>query len=255
MGGALLAAWLRAGVKPASVTVVDPHIAELKHLPEGIQKAASLADVGTAFDCIVLAVKPQSMDGVMAQLATLYSTITKPVFLSIAAGKTLAYFKKSLPHSAIVRAMPNTPSIIGKGISALVANDRTSDSQKALAETLLNAAGKTVWLQQESQMDAVTAVSGSGPAYMFYFLEQLIDAGKAQGLPDEICRQLALHTMLGSAELASQASETLTQLRKNVTSPGGTTEAALGVFMKNDALKSLIHKAVWQAAKRAKELA
>ena len=196
MGSALVSAWIAAGLPATSITLVDPNP---KNPPGGVKVLTTLAEVTGDHDCIVLAVKPQSMDDVMELLAKKYADATKPLFLSIAAGKTLNYFKKSLPHAAIVRAMPNTPAIVGKGITALIANERTSDTQRKLAEELLNAAGKTVWLQSEGQMDAVTAVSGSGPAYMFYFLELLIDAGKAQGLPDDICKQLAIETMIGSA--------------------------------------------------------
>lgn len=253
MGGALLAAWLRSGIAASSVTVVDTHATSLPH--QGVQLRSTLAEAEGVYDCVVLAVKPQSMDDVMRELGERYTGKRTPMFLSIAAGKPLAYFARFLPDAAFVRSMPNTPALVGKGISALVANRHAQAKQKQLAERLLAAAGATVWLEQEQQMDAVTAISGSGPAYMFLFLELLIDAGKAQGLSDAVSKQLAIATMQGSAELAAHAEESLTQLRKNVTSRGGTTEAALNVFMKNDVLKSLVHKAVWQAIKRAKELA
>lgn len=252
MGGALLASWIRAGVPAANITVVDPHA---KEQPQGVNVVSALAHVTSKHDCVLLAVKPQTMDALMREVAEKYAGNTRTMFLSVAAGKTLAYFNRLLPGASIVRAMPNTPALIGKGVSALVANNNATEAHKQLAEKLLATAGETVWLQNEGQMDAVTALSGSGPAYMFLFLDMLVDAAKAQGLPEEISKKLALQTMLGSAELAQQSPETLSQLRKNVTSPGGTTEAALGVFMKNDALKSLVHKAVWQAVKRSKELA
>lgn len=250
MGGALLAAWLRSGLRADAVTVLDPHAAS--H-PEGVRVVSSLQDISGPFDCIVLAVKPQTMDSVLTSLASVRPA--SALVLSIAAGKTLAYFEQHLGDAAIVRAMPNTPALIRKGITALIANARTSDTQRQLADHLLAAAGRTVWLESETQMDAVTAVSGSGPAYMFLFLEALIAAGMAQGLSEEMATQLALQTMRGSVKLAQKSDDSLAQLRKNVTSPGGTTEAALNVLMTDDALATLLGSAVDAAVKRARELA
>lgn len=249
MGGALHAAWLRAGVLASNIAVVEP----MGFFAAGSNAFKSLDEVTLAPDCVVLAVKPQSMDALLPALATKFGT--KPLYLSIAAGRTLSYFKKHLGDAAVVRAMPNTPAVIGKGISALCANAKVKENNKTLADALLLAAGQTVWLEDESQMDAVTAVSGSGPAYVFLFTEALIAAGIAQGLPEETAKKLALYTVRGSAKLAIKSSDPLDRLRKNVTSPGGTTEAALKVLMKDDALKALIHDAVAQAVKRSKELA
>jgi pyrroline-5-carboxylate reductase len=254
MGSALLSAWLRAGYKPSSITVLESDTAHLKSLSaEGVHRIASLSELTSAPDCILLAVKPQSMDVLLPLLAQKCGN--KPLYISIAAGKTLLYFAKHLGNAAVVRTMPNIPAIIGKGISALIANVKVSNEQKQLATSLLAAAGETVWLEDESLMDAVTALSGSGPAYVFLFAEALVEAGMSQGLSRDTCEILALYTIHGSAELAFKSKDSLSQLRKNVTSPGGTTEAALSVLMKNDVLKSIINDAIAQAVKRSKELA
>ncbi len=249
MGGALLDAWMHKGIPASAITVVEQNAKQ----NAGINTVTTLDEASTDVGCIVLAVKPQSMDGLLKQLAAKQSNA---LILSIAAGKTLGYFEKHLgAEAAIVRAMPNTPAVIGKSISALIANENVSDEQRQLAETLLRAAGKTVWLNDETQMDAVTAISGSGPAYVFLFLDALITAGIAQGLPQDIATQLAIQTVRGSVKLAQKSEESLEQLRRNVTSPGGTTEAALGVLMKDNALERLISDAVAAAAKRSRDLA
>jgi len=209
MGSALMRSWLSAGMSKKAITVVDA-----SSLIKGV--AHSLDDVKTIPDCVVLAVKPQSLDALLPEIKNKFGN--KPLYISIAAGKPLAYLKKHLGHSAvIVRVMPNTPALIGKGISAMIANKKTSVVQKKIASVLLQAAGKTVWLKDESLMDAVTAISGSGPAYVFLFLESLIAAGKSQGLPENVCRQLALETLAGTAELAKLSREPLSKLRKDVT--------------------------------------
>lgn len=252
MGSALLARWQAA----ASPGRIDIHVVELAGVTaSGQHTFKSLNDIPQHYmpDCIVLAVKPQSMDALLPSLAKKFGD--KPLYLSIAAGKTIAYFEKYLGNAPIVRAMPNTPALIGKGISALIANTEVSPSQKALAESLLAAAGEVVWLDDESQMDAVTAISGSGPAYVFLFLEALVAAAKAQGLPEAVAKKLALHTVRGSAALALASEEPFAQLRNNVTSPGGTTEAALQVLLQKERLESLIDEAVAAAVRRAKELA
>lgn len=250
MGGALLSAWINKGVSASTITVIDPN-AQLT--TAGVNQINSLSETSADVDCIVLAVKPQSMDDVLRTLAAKKS---KAMIISIAAGKTLGYFEKHLgAETPIVRAMPNTPAIVGKGISALIANENVSDEQRQLAECLLRAAGRTVWLNDEAQMDAVTAISGSGPAYVFLFLDALIAAGIAQGLPQDVAAQLAIQTVRGSVKLAQKSEESLEQLRRNVTSPGGTTEAALNVLMKDNALERLLNDAVAAATKRSKELA
>lgn len=243
MGGALRNAWLKAGMPKSSILINDIHGAGAKPLEK----------IRVLPECIVLAVKPQSMNEVLPQLTKEFGD--KPLYISIAAGKTTSYLAKHLGDAAVVRAMPNTPALIGEGISALYANVRTSARQKKTAEKLLQAAGKTVWIKEESLMDVVTAISGSGPAYVFLFMQSLIEAGISHGLPEDIARQLALQTVIGSSKLASLSKDSLAILRENVTSKGGTTEAALSALMKEKGLKALLAEAVGKAVKRAKELA
>ncbi|MEL6679038.1 MAG: pyrroline-5-carboxylate reductase, partial [Pseudomonadota bacterium] len=177
------------------------------------------------------------------------------LFLSIAAGTSIAYFETVLgQHAAIVRAMPNTPAAVGKGITALIGNAATKEADLDLAEALLSAIGQTVRLETEAQMDAVTAVSGSGPAYVFHLIETMAAAGVAEGLPEELAMRLAIATVDGSGTLAASAAQTPEQLRINVTSPAGTTAAALEVLMGEDGLGPLMQKAVKAAADRSREL-
>lgn len=244
MGGALLESWLKAGMRRKSVMVVDTA------LPESL----ILASINNTPECIVLAVKPQSLPEILPELAEKFGTA--PLYISIAAGKKVAFFEEYLGHgAAIVRAMPNTPALIGKGTTAIFANHNTDSRQKDIAKALFRAAGETVWLKEESRMDAVTAISGSGPAYVFLILESLIAAGTAQGLNLFTARKLAIETVIGSAELAKSSEEPLETLRQNVTSKGGTTEAALAVLMQDDALHNLFAEAVDKAVKRAETLA
>jgi pyrroline-5-carboxylate reductase len=255
MGSALLGAWLRCGLQAAAVTVVETNADAIAALQStGVRIIASLQEAPDDPQCIVLAVKPQSLAALLPTVAEKYAA--RPLYLSIAAGKTLGFYQQALGgEAAVVRAMPNTPALVRKGISALCANALVSERQRTLAASLLKAAGEVLWLEDEAQMDAVTALSGSGPAYVFLFLEALIAAGKAQGLSEDIAAKLALHTLRGSAKLAMKSAEPLAQLRTNVTSPGGTTEAALKVLMQGDAFALLINDAVREAVKRAKELA
>jgi pyrroline-5-carboxylate reductase len=250
MGSALLQAWLRAGVDAQSVAVIEP---DAPAVTEDVKVFTSLQEITTVPACVILAVKPQSLDSLLPELAEKFGSV--PLYISIAAGKTTKYYEKYFGGAAIVRAMPNTPALISKGISALYANAKAGEVHKQMAASLLKAAGDVVWIDDESQMDAVTAISGSGPAYAFLFMEALIEAGVEQGLPQDVATQLAIETVHGAAELARKTGEPLATLRKNVTSPGGTTQAALEVLMKKDDLKALIAKAVKSAVKRAKELA
>jgi pyrroline-5-carboxylate reductase len=247
MGGALLSGLLDRGVDPATVFVQDPapprEVGELlKHHGIAITPLIVLA-----------AVKPQVMDAVFAPLAKWVGPET--LVVSIAAGRSLASFEKHLmPGTAVIRAMPNTPAAIGRGISACIANAATSTEHKALATELLTAAGDVVWLETEAQMDAVTAVSGSGPAYVFLLAECLAEAGHAVGLNPELAAQLARATVSGAGELLHRSDLDASTLRKNVTSPGGTTAEALSVLMGEDGLKNLMTKAVTAAARRSREL-
>jgi pyrroline-5-carboxylate reductase len=203
---------------------------------------------------MVVAVKPQMMGDALPQVPAKGGGGT--VVLSIAAGTTIASFEAAFgTGTPIVRAMPNTPAAVGRGITALIGNAEVNEDRMALAETLLGAVGKTVRLEREDQMDAVTAVSGSGPAYVFHLIETLAAAGEAEGLPAELAMELALTTVSGAGALAEASSDSPTQLRINVTSPKGTTEAALKVLMdETQGFPSLLKRAVHAAAERGREL-
>lgn len=257
MGGAMLAGWIKNGVAPSDIHVVEPdqkagaalhdHHKVSVHgaLPERLIQAPTM---------VVLAVKPQ----VLPTVAPPYKRFVGPdtAFLSIAAGKTIAFFERHLgADAAIIRAMPNTPAAVGRGITVLYANGATSEEQRDFCETLMSAVGEVRWAVSEAQFDAVTAVSGSGPAYVFLLIECLAEAGVAAGLPADLAMDLARATVAGSGELAYQSDEPAETLRRNVTSPGGTTAAALEVLMGKDGLKDLMTRAIAAAARRSKELA
>ncbi|MCB1370904.1 MAG: pyrroline-5-carboxylate reductase [Rhodobacteraceae bacterium] len=254
MGSALLEGWLARGIPPGAFTVLDPAPGpRLEALSgEGLNLNGELpARPAVA----LLAVKPQMMGAALPRLTALGNGDT--LFLSIAAGTPIASLEAALgARTPIVRAMPNTPAAIGRGITALIGNSRVDAGRMALAEALMQAVGPTVTLESEHQMDAVTAVSGSGPAYVFLMIEALSDAAEAEGLPADLARRLARATVTGAAALADAAQEEPGQLRVNVTSPGGTTAAALEVLMHEQAgLGPLLREAVNAAARRSRELA
>lgn len=246
MGGAMLAGWLERGLPPAAVTVIDPGDPPL---PAGVRRGAELpADPAVA----VIAVKPQAMETALPALAALGGG---PLYVSVAAGTPVARLQAAFPGARIVRAMPNTPAAIGRGITAIVGNAAASGADMALAETLLCAVGQVVRLTDEAQIDAVTGVSGSGPAYVFHLIECLAAAGEAEGLAPDLAMQLARATVAGAGALAMEAGETPQALRRNVTSPGGTTQAGLEVLMDDTAgLPPLIRRTVAAAAARARAL-
>lgn len=250
MGSALLAGWLRGGLPATAVHVIEPAPSEwLKG--SGVALNGPLpADPAV----VLLAVKPQMMGTALPRLSAMGGG--KTLVISIAAGTRIAAFEAVFgPGTPVVRAMPNTPAAIGRGITAIARNADVSDSDFALAEGLLSAVGQVVRLQSEAQIDAVTAVSGSGPAYVFHLIETLAAAGVAEGLPADLAMQLAKATVAGAGELAMQASEDPAQLRVNVTSPGGTTAAALEVLMAQDTgFPALLTRAVRAAAERGREL-
>ena len=250
MGSAMLEGWLKQGVPPAAIWVLEPHPSDWLtatgvHLNAGLPAAPAI---------VLLAVKPQMMGAALPQVAAFGNGAT--VFLSIAAGTTIASFEATFgAQTPIIRAMPNTPAAVGRGITAITGNAHASDADLALAEALLSAVGQVVRLEGEHQMDAVTALSGSGPAYVFHLIEAMEATGVAQGLPAPLAAQLARATVCGAGELAYQAPETAAQLRVNVTSPGGTTAAALAVLMDADAgLPPLMARAIQAAADRGREL-
>ena len=202
---------------------------------------------------IVLAVKPQVAADVMPAVAAMIGSET--LVLSVMAGKTLGFLEAGLPGTAIVRAMPNTPAAIGRGITVAVPNARVTADQQARARALLAASGSVEWISDETLMDAVTAVSGSGPAYVFLLAEALAKAGAEAGLPEALAAKLARETVSGAGEMLHRSQAAASTLRQNVTSPGGTTAAALEILMAADGLDPLMHKAVEAAARRSRELA
>ncbi len=254
MGSALLEGWLRLGLDPKNVAVIEPqvpahitvlaqHGLQLNPNPQTLKKVAA----------IVLAVKPQVAPQAIPPLAPLVSSAT--VVVSIMAGRTLKFLADALPKScAMVRAMPNTPAAIGRGITVAVPL-HANDAQRALADRLLSATGMVEWTDDETLMDAVTAVSGSGPAYVFLLAEALTQAGIAAGLPPELAAKLARETVAGAGELLHQSALDAAVLRENVTSPGGTPAAALAVLMGQGGLAQLMEKAVAAATARSRELA
>jgi pyrroline-5-carboxylate reductase len=253
MGTALLEGWLARGLAPAAVTVLEPSPSPrlLGLAGEGLRLNADLPDAPVV---AVLAVKPQMMGAALPRLKALGGGGT--LFLSIAAGTPIRALAAALgERSRIVRAMPNTPAAVGRGITALVGNAQAGEPGMALAEALMQAVGETVRLGAEADMDAVTAVSGSGPAYVFLMIEALAAAGEAEGLEVGLALRLARATVAGAGALAESSGSDPAELRVNVTSPGGTTAAALGVLMQEgDGLPALVRRAVAAAAARSREL-
>lgn len=252
MGGAMLDGWLAAGLPPAAVTVIDPAPSDFVRAVAargGAIAAAAPADAAA----VVLAVKPQMMDEALPAVAPLAGRAA--LLLSIAAGLPLGWFAARLgPAAPLVRAMPNTPSAVGCGITALIANDAGAPALP-LAEALAGAVGETVRLQDEAQMDAVTAVSGSGPAYVFHMIEALAAAAEAEGLPPDLAMRLARATVCGAGELARRSADGAATLRLNVTSPGGTTAAGLEALMDaGEGLTPLMRRTVAAAAARSRAL-
>jgi pyrroline-5-carboxylate reductase len=257
MGGAMLAGWLAGGIDPKRIVVQDPAPPPaVKALLDkhGIAAHATLPGRSAPPKVLLMAVKPQIMDEVFPPLAKLAGPGT--VVLSIAAGRTIAGFERHLAKGvAVVRAMPNTPAAVGRGITVLAPNAHVTPAQRALCEALLSAIGEVAWVDDEALMDPVTAVSGSGPAYVFYLAECLAAAGVKAGLAPDLAMRLARATVAGSGELIRQSELSVDELRKNVTSPNGTTYAALQVLMSEKGLEPLMTQAVAAATRRSKELA
>jgi pyrroline-5-carboxylate reductase len=257
MGGALLEGFMAQGLPAGEIVVQDPspppEVADFLRR-SGIRCEATVGTLGAAPSVILAAVKPQVMDEVFPPLAKLAGPGT--IILSIAAGKTLASFERYLtPQISVIRAMPNTPAQVGRGVTACVANSATSAEQRAMASALLSSVGSVVWLDREDQMDAVTAVSGSGPAYVFLVAECLAEAGRVAGLSPDLANTLARATVAGAGELLHRSDLDAAMLRRNVTSPGGTTAAALDVLMAKPGLEELMSEAVAAAVRRSRELA
>jgi pyrroline-5-carboxylate reductase len=251
MGGALLTGWLAQGLAPQRLVVIEPApSAEISALAtSGVR--LNPKDIGAA-DTLVIALKPQTFRGQGAALKTVAGAST--LVVSIMAGTTMASLQE-VCGPKVVRAMPNTPAAIGRGITVAVAAHGVSAAERATADALLRATGSVEWVDDESLMDVVTAVSGSGPAYVFLLAEELARAGVAAGLPEELATKLARETVAGSGELLHRSELSASTLRQNVTSPGGTTAAALTVLMGEGGLQQLMTRAVAAATARSKELA
>lgn len=257
MGGALLSGWLAEGLAPRDVFVRDPQPSpEVARLvaERGIPLNFSIADIAARNPSVVLlAVKPQAMVSVLPDLTPLVSPDT--LFISIAAGTSLVRLKELLGIDVhAVRAMPNTPAAVGRGITVACANRATTPEQRALATALLSAVGEVGWVESEPSIDAVTAISGSGPAYVFYLAECLAAAGEALGLAPDLAMRLARATVSGAGEMLHRLDDAPAILRKNVTSPGGTTAAALDILMGEGGLSPLLRRATAAARDRAREL-
>jgi pyrroline-5-carboxylate reductase len=253
MGGAMLSGWLARGLDPSRVAVIEPQLSNdiRAHLAKGVRLNPSPQDTG-AVAAFVVALKPQAFREAGPALKPYVDAAT--LVVSIMAGTTIASLAEVL-GGHIVRAMPNTPAAIGRGITVAVAAKDVSDAQRETSDGLLRATGSVEWVTDEGLMDAVTAVSGSGPAYVFLLAEELARAGVAAGLPEALAIKLARETVAGSGELLHRSDLAAATLRQNVTSPGGTTAAALDILMGKDGLQSLLTRAVAEATKRSKELA
>ena len=254
MGGALLARWIDHGLDPETVTIIDP---APRLVPTGyrgaiVADASAAAHIAPNPEVVVLGIKPQLLPAVAADMRPWLGA--SPLVFSMLAGVRIAALAQAFPAARIVRMMPNTPARIGKGITALC-GAMVLDSDRAVVETLAAAAGKFLWLDDESRFDAVTAVSGSGPAFVFRFIEALAGAGEAAGLDAKTAALLALETVVGAAALADEADTAPALLRQQVTSPNGTTQAGLDVLDGDGALSSLMRATIRAAAERSRALA
>ncbi|EKD53683.1 MAG: hypothetical protein ACD_60C00160G0005 [uncultured bacterium] len=255
MGTSLLSGLIATGLSPAKLWVTDPDLQKLHALQQqfNVQITQANEEAAKKADVIIFAVKPQIIANVAKSLSHIVQK-QKPLIISIAAGIPEKSLEQWLGNqAAIVRTMPNTPALISAGATALHANNNVSSTQHNLAESILRAVGITVWLPKEKDMDAVTALSGSGPAYFFLVIEALQKAGQKLGLPEETARLLTLQTALGAARMALESNLSVAELRERVTSKGGTTEAALAVFEKGH-IRDLFTEALHAAKTRSEEL-
>ncbi|WP_294532996.1 pyrroline-5-carboxylate reductase [uncultured Rhodoblastus sp.] len=252
MGAALLGGWLSGGFSPRDIAVYEPHPGDFL-LNLAAEQGFALNPPPAPASVVVLAIKPQMLEAAAPALAPLFGAHS--LLISILAGKTIANLSARLPAARIVRAMPNTPASIGRGITGAFAGERVTAAQRESAQRLLGGVGAVEWVASEKLIDAVTAISGSGPAYVFLLVEALARAGADLGLPPDLALRLARATVEGSGELLYRSPETPAEiLRKNVTSPGGTTQAALDVLMAEEVLHVLMARATAAAARRAEEL-
>lgn len=253
MGRAMLSAIIDKGLTTSeNITVSDKNNARLQQLKEDFSvNISSNLDIIAGGEIIILAIKPQNLDEVMTEVSG--QLAPGQLVLSIIAGRSIASLRQGLKHNAIVRAMPNTPAQIGQGMTVWTATDEVTEKQRAAVSSILGAMGKEVYVTDEGYIDMATAVSGSGPAYIFLFMESLINAAVELGLPPETAHELVLQTVTGSAEYASQSDKGLAQLREMVTSPGGTTAEAIKT-LETGTFAELVKKAVAAAYRRAREL-
>jgi len=256
MARSLIGGMIATGISNQNISVSEPRADLRKTLNEdfGVNASEENAPVAKGADVVVLAVKPQILQEVVTPLSSLVAK-ARPLLISVAAGVTSSSIERWVGGDpALIRVMPNTPALIGAGISALYANSNVSDDQRALAEKIMAAVGKTIWIKEETLMDAVTAVSGSGPAYFFYVMQAIHDAAVREGLDAQTARLLSLETALGAARLAVESTEDPGSLQTQVTSPGGTTEAAINV-LNNSGVRDALQQAVSAARARGGELA
>jgi pyrroline-5-carboxylate reductase len=254
MGSAMLEGWLALGLSPENVAVIEPQPSrDILALSERGLRLNPARDAAGDIAALVIAVKPQVADEALPALRQFVGGTT--VVVSIMAGRTLRFLADGLPGAALVRTMPNTAAAIGRGITVAVANPRVSPEQRALVDALLSAVGAVEWITDEALMDAVTALSGSGPAYVFLLAEAMARAGTAAGLPAALAATLARATVAGAGELLHRSPLDPATLRQNVTSPGGTTAAALEVLMSEGGLERLMTEAIAAATKRSRDLA
>ena len=256
MAGSLIAGLIADGWNPASIRVSDTDTLQLERLSQRfpIETSSDNTHAVEGADVVVLAVKPQVMEGVAHTIANSVSRV-KPLVISIAAGIPETALRHWLgDKTAIVRCMPNTPAMVQSGTTAMYANPLVTDEQRSIAESILRAVGIIIWVDDEAMMDAVTALSGSGPAYIFLFLEALQSAGRELGFSGETAYLLALQTVFGAAKMALESEEDAATLRQRVTSPGGTTERAINTFQEGG-FEKLVSKALHAAAERSRELA
>jgi len=255
MARSLIGGLVARGADPAKIRVVDPNAGTRDALVRdfGVTAYADLADAVDGAATWMLATKPQVLRGVCASLAAA-AQAARPLVLSIAAGITATQLERWLGGDvAVVRTMPNTPALLGAGVTGLFANARVDDAGRARAQALMASAGATVWVEDEARMDAVTGTSGSGPAYVFLLAEAMEDAAIAQGLPADDARTLVVQTVLGAARMLAESGEAPAELRRRVTSPGGTTQAAIETF-ESGGLRALVGDAIANATRRGGEL-
>ncbi|MEH6344574.1 MAG: pyrroline-5-carboxylate reductase [Bermanella sp.] len=255
MAGAIIGGLVENGFDKNKLWASDPSQEKIDELTStlGIQGTTDNASAIKQADVVILAIKPQVMETVLSPIKDALQK-QQPLIISVAAGINLNSISKwTGGNLAVVRCMPNTPALVQQGASGLFANEQVSAQQKTISEQILNAVGISVWVDEENQLDAVTAVSGSGPAYFFLFMEAMVEAGKKLGLSEETAKELTLKTALGAATMASQSSDSPAQLRKKVTSPNGTTEKAINSFIDQN-LSKVVETALTAANDRSVEL-